>query len=56
MCVAVPGIELSVTVSHSVRLAVSYGSDSLSPSVVRGTGNCDFTLQCVKHSCQSLVR
>ena len=52
MYVAVPEIELS----DSVSLSVTAPTHSLSPSVVRGTSNCDFTLQCVKHSCQSLVR
>ena len=42
--------------SDSVSLSVTAPTHSLSPSVVRSTSNCDFTLQCVKHSCQSLVR
>ena len=44
-------VQLGVAVSHS--------SDSLTQSercLPGTTSNCDFTLQCVKHSCQSLVR
>ena len=43
--VAVPEIELS----DSVSLSVTAPTHSLSPSVVRGTSNCDIILQCVKH-------
>ena len=39
-----------------VTVSVSHSSDQLGPSVVRGTGNCDFTSQFGKHSCQSLVK
>ena len=46
MYVAVPEIELSDSVSLSVTGTAP--THSLSPSVVRGTSNCDFTLQCVK--------
>ena len=51
MYVAVPEIELS----DSVSLSVTAPTHSVSPSVVRGTSNCDFTWQCVRHNCQSLV-
>ena len=51
MYVAVPEIELSDLVS----LSVTAPTHSLSPSVVRGTSNCDFTLQCVPGKTQNFV-
>ena len=54
MYVAVPEIELSL--SDSATVSLSHSSNSLTQSD-RGTSNAiNFTLQCVKDSCQSLVR
>ncbi len=41
MYVAVPEIELSLSDSATVSLSVTAPTHSLSPSVVRGTSNCD---------------
>ena len=60
--VAVPGIELSVSQSPVSQTrchchCVSHSSDSLTQSercshtYHAGTGNCNFTLSCVKDSC-----
>ena len=45
----------SQTRCHCVTVSHSSDSRSLRPSVVRGAGNCDFSLQFVKHSCQTLA-
>ena len=61
----IPGMELAVsrlaladseTQSQSVTATLTGSNSVRALFAVRGIGNCDFTLQIVKYSCESLVR